>query len=128
LGPGQLQSLDKPGRVIVFQDPETSSKVGLKLALNVHPVKQTACRRELCRGQDPARGVKGFISLQLPLPHAALRPGEAGLEEKTMTALLLGVGTLLLAVIAGALLDPRPSNTNRTDSKVPSMDEIVLVA
>jgi hypothetical protein len=39
-----------------------------------------------------------------------------------------GANTLLLAVIAGALLDPRPSNTNRTDSQVPSMDEIVLVA
>jgi hypothetical protein len=45
-----------------------------------------------------------------------------------MTALLLGVGTLLLAVIAGALLDPRPSNTDRADTQMPSMDEIVLVA
>jgi len=36
--------------------------------------------------------------------------------------------TLLLAVIAGALLDPRPSNTDPADTQMPSMDEIVLVA
>jgi hypothetical protein len=41
-----------------------------------------------------------------------------------MTALLLGVGVLLLTVVAGALLDPQPSNTDRADDKVPSMDEI----
>jgi hypothetical protein len=45
-----------------------------------------------------------------------------------MTALLLGVGALLLAVVAGALLDPRPSNTERADDQVPSMDEIALAA
>jgi hypothetical protein len=45
-----------------------------------------------------------------------------------MTALLLGVGALLLAVVAGALLDPRPCNTDRVDDQVPSMDEIVLTA
>jgi hypothetical protein len=44
-----------------------------------------------------------------------------------MTALLLGVGALLLAVVAGALLDPRP-NTDRADDQVPSMDEIALTA
>ena len=44
-----------------------------------------------------------------------------------MTALLLGVGALLLAVLAGALLDPRPCNTNRGDD-LPSMDEIPLAA
>ena len=43
-----------------------------------------------------------------------------------MIALLLGVGTLLLAVIAGALLDPRPHNTNRADDQVPATDEIAL--
>ena len=45
-----------------------------------------------------------------------------------MTALLLGVGALLLAVVVSALLDPRPSNTDRADDQVPSMDEIVLAA
>jgi hypothetical protein len=44
-----------------------------------------------------------------------------------MTALLLGVGALLLAVLAGALLDPRPRNTDRADD-LPSMDEIPLAA
>jgi hypothetical protein len=43
-----------------------------------------------------------------------------------MTALLLGLGALLLAVVAGALLDPRPSSTDRADDQVPSMDEIAL--
>jgi hypothetical protein len=45
-----------------------------------------------------------------------------------MTALLLGVGVLLLTVVAGALLDPQPSDTDRADDQVPSMDEIVLAA
>ncbi len=45
-----------------------------------------------------------------------------------MTALLLGVGALLLAVVAAALLDPRPCNTDRADDQVPSMDEIELTA
>ena len=45
-----------------------------------------------------------------------------------MTALLLGVGALLLAVVAGALLEPRPRNTDRADDQVPSMDEIALTA
>jgi hypothetical protein len=44
-----------------------------------------------------------------------------------MTALLLGVGALLLAVVAGALLDPQPSNTDRADDQVPSMDAIALI-
>jgi hypothetical protein len=45
-----------------------------------------------------------------------------------MIALLLGVGALLLALVAGVLLDPRPSNTDRADDQVPSMDEITLTA
>jgi hypothetical protein len=45
-----------------------------------------------------------------------------------MTALLLGVGVLLLTVVAGALLDPRPSHMDRADDQVPSMDEIALTA
>jgi hypothetical protein len=45
-----------------------------------------------------------------------------------MTALLLGLGALLLAVVAGALLDPRPSHTDRADDQMSSMDEIVLTA
>jgi hypothetical protein len=45
-----------------------------------------------------------------------------------MTALLLGVGALLLALVAGALLDPRPSHTDGADDQVPSMDEIALAA
>jgi len=44
-----------------------------------------------------------------------------------MTALLLGVGALLLAVLAGALLDPRRGHTNRAND-LPSMDEIPLAA
>jgi hypothetical protein len=44
-----------------------------------------------------------------------------------MTALLLGVGALLLAVVAAALLDP-PSNTPRADDQVPSMGEIALAS
>ena len=44
-----------------------------------------------------------------------------------MTALLLGVGALLLAVVAGALLNPRPSNTDRADDPVSSMDAIALI-
>ena len=43
-----------------------------------------------------------------------------------MTALLLGVGALVLAVVASALLDRRPRNTDRADDQVPSIDEIVL--
>ena len=46
--------------------------------------------------------------------------------RRPMTALLLGLGALLLAVAAGALLDPRPSHTDRADDQMPSMDEIVL--
>ncbi len=45
-----------------------------------------------------------------------------------MTALLLGLGALLLAVVASALLDPRSSNTARANDQVPSMDEIALAA
>jgi hypothetical protein len=45
-----------------------------------------------------------------------------------MTALLLGVGALLLAVVASALLDPRPAQTDRADDQVPSMDAIALIA
>ena len=45
-----------------------------------------------------------------------------------MTALLLGLGALLLAVAAGALLDPRPDHTDRANDQVPSMDEIALAA
>jgi hypothetical protein len=45
-----------------------------------------------------------------------------------MAALLLGVGALLLAVVAGALLEPRASNTDQADDSVPSMDEIALAA
>jgi len=45
-----------------------------------------------------------------------------------MTALLLGVGALLLAVVAGALLDPRLPHTDRADDQVPSMDDIALTA
>ena len=45
-----------------------------------------------------------------------------------MTALLLGIGTLLLAVIAGALLDPRPGHAGQADDQVPSTDEIALTA
>ena len=44
-----------------------------------------------------------------------------------MTALLLGVGALLLAVVASALLDPRPVQ-EWADDQVPSMDEIALTA
>ena len=47
--------------------------------------------------------------------------------RRPMTALLLGLGALLLAVAAGALLDPRP-HTDRADDQMPSMDEIVLTA
>lgn len=43
-----------------------------------------------------------------------------------MTALLLGVGALVLAVVASALLDQRPRNADRADDQVPSIDEIVL--
>ena len=45
-----------------------------------------------------------------------------------MTALLLGIGALLLAVVAGALLDPRHGNMDRADDQVPSMDAIALIA
>jgi hypothetical protein len=45
-----------------------------------------------------------------------------------MSALLLGVGALLLALVASALLDPRPGHTDRADDQVPSMDEIALTA
>ena len=34
----------------------------------------------------------------------------------------------MLAVVVGALLDPRPSNTDRAEDQVPSMDEIALTA
>lgn len=77
--------------------------------------------------QTPVRGVKGFISLQPLLLHSGFRPDEAGLGRRPMTALLLGMGALVLAVVVGALLDPRPGNTDRADDQVPSMDEIVLV-
>ena len=45
-----------------------------------------------------------------------------------MTALLLGVGALLLTLVAGALLDPRPGHTDPADDQVPSVDEIALTA
>jgi hypothetical protein len=45
--------------------------------------------------------------------------------RRPMTALLLGLGALLLAVAAGALLGPRPSHTDRADDQMPSVDEIV---
>jgi hypothetical protein len=45
-----------------------------------------------------------------------------------MAALLLGVGALLLALVASALLDPRPAQTDRADDQVPSMEEIALTA
>jgi hypothetical protein len=45
-----------------------------------------------------------------------------------MTALLLGMGALLLALFAGALLDPQPSKTDQADDRMPSMDEIAHVA
>jgi hypothetical protein len=44
-----------------------------------------------------------------------------------MTALLLGVGALLLALVASALLDPRPAQTDRADDQAPSMDEIRIL-
>jgi hypothetical protein len=44
-----------------------------------------------------------------------------------MAALLLGLGVLLLALVAGALLDPRSSNMGRAD-EVPFTDEIALAA
>jgi hypothetical protein len=39
--------------------------------------------------------------------------------RRPMTALLLGLGALLLAVAAGARLDPRPSHTDRADDQMP---------
>ena len=77
-------------------------------------------------GQTPIRGVKGFISLQPRLPSSCFRTDGLDWGRRPMTALLLGVGALVLAVIAGALLDPRPRNAERADDQVPSMDEIVL--
>jgi hypothetical protein len=44
-----------------------------------------------------------------------------------MIALLLGMGALSLAVVAGALLDRRPPNTDGADDQVPSMDAIALI-
>jgi hypothetical protein len=38
------------------------------------------------------------------------------------------MGALLLALVAGVLLDPQPSNTDRADDQVPSMDDIALTA
>jgi hypothetical protein len=43
-----------------------------------------------------------------------------------MTALVLGLGVLLLTIVPGALLDPRPDHADRADDQMPSMDEIVL--
>jgi hypothetical protein len=54
------------------------------------------------------------------------RQGPRG--RRSMTALLLGIGALLLAVGAGALFDPRLAHTDRADGQVPSMDEIALTA
>jgi hypothetical protein len=65
--------------------------------------------------------VKHFISLQPPLPHFASAPMGLKRGEEPMAALLLGLGALLLAVVAGALLDPRPFDTDRADDQVPSM-------
>jgi hypothetical protein len=45
-----------------------------------------------------------------------------------MAALLLGVGALLLAVVVGTLLDPRPSKADRADSQLLSTNQIALAA
>ena len=45
-----------------------------------------------------------------------------------MAALLLGLGALLLAVIAGAAIDPRLGNMDQAEDEVLSMDEIALTA
>jgi hypothetical protein len=43
-----------------------------------------------------------------------------------MISLLIGVGSLFLAVFASAILDPRPSRTEHADERVPTMDAITL--
>jgi len=40
-----------------------------------------------------------------------------------MTALLVGVGALLLAVVVGALLDPSPARKDRVGDDLSSMGE-----
>jgi hypothetical protein len=50
------------------------------------------------------------------------------LSRPALTALLFGVGALSLAVVAGALLDPRASKADRTSDQASSMDEIALAA
>jgi hypothetical protein len=43
-----------------------------------------------------------------------------------MISLLIGVGALFLAVVASAILDPRPSGTDEAGEGVPTMDAIAL--
>lgn len=69
--------------------------------------------------------MKRFIALQAMFSPLAPYP-TAELEWKTMTALLIGVGALVLAVIAGALLDPGPRDANGANDQTSSMDEIVF--
>jgi hypothetical protein len=47
-------------------------------------------------------------------------------REKTMTALLLAVGALFLAVVASVFIDQRPSGLERADEHAPSIDAITL--
>ncbi len=83
-----------------------------------------------CAGYSCGRrfeGVKRFISLQ-PLLRHLLLTCVALSGEKTNDCSAAWSGVLLMAVVAGALLDPQSSNMDRSDDQMPSMDEIALAA
>lgn len=72
-----------------------------------------------------ASGVKRFIAFRPPLRHASVPPPWGLNWRRPMIAFLIGVGALILAVIACAIVDPRPSRED-ADDLTPTIDSAAL--
>ena len=68
-----------------------------------------------------ASGVNPFIAFRPPLRHVAVPPPWGLNRRRPMISLLIGVGALILAVIACAIVDPRPFRED-ADDLTPTMD------